>query len=309
MLPLVARDYGGWCQVWAPAKVNLYLRVVGKRPDGFHELATYMLPIPLYDTVLARPAAGISLQCDDPSLPVDSANLVWKAAALLACRHAPGCGAEIELRKRIPHQAGMGGGSSDAAAALVCLNHLWKLNLGRTELKALALELGSDVPFFLGNGPAWCTGRGENLTPIAPAFGTNLVVVKPREGLGTREIFQRLSAPNLPGPVGEFPDPEKKADQAFQNALGQTTSALGKLLRNDLQVPSCQMLPSLDEIRGELVAAGVLGVVMTGSGSAVVALAADASKAVSVAQRLKSAWTPSGPGAVYVACSAAGESR
>ena len=306
MLPLVAREYGGWCQVWAPAKVNLYLRVVGKRPDGFHELATFMLPVPLFDTILARPAGIISLQCDDPSLPVDSGNLVFRAANLLAARHAPGRGAEIELRKRIPHQAGLGGGSSDAAAALVCLNHLWGLDLGRSELAALALELGSDVPFFLGNGPAWCTGRGEIMTPVEPAYRFNLVVVKPMEGLCTRQIFQLLGAENLPGAVGEFPDPKLKDDQAFQNALRQTAMALGNTLWNDLEVPSCQLLPSLEQIRKETMSAGVLGVVMTGSGSAMVALAADASKAVSVAQRLKSARTPTGPVAVYVACSAVG---
>lgn len=306
MLPLVAREYAGWCQVWAPAKVNLYLRVVGKRPDGFHELATFMLPVPLFDTVLAKQAGKISLQCDDPSLPVDSGNLVFKAATLLAARHAPGRGAEIELRKRIPHQAGLGGGSSDAAAALVCLNHLWGLDLGRSELMGLALELGSDVPFFLGRGPAWCTGRGEIMAPLDAAYRFNLVVVKPMEGLCTRQIFQLLGAGSLPGPVGEFPDPKAKDDQAFQNALGQTAKALGKTLRNDLEVPSGQLLPSLERIRGELMAAGVQGVVMTGSGSAMVALAADPSKAVSVAQRLKSARTPSGPVAVYVACQAVG---
>lgn len=306
MLPLVAREYGGWCQVWAPAKVNLYLRVVGKRPDGFHELATFMLPVPLFDTILARPAGNISLQCDDPSLPVDSGNLVFRAANLLAARHAPGRGAEIELRKRIPHQAGLGGGSSDAAAALVCLNHLWGLDLGRSELAALALELGSDVPFFLGNGPAWCTGRGEIMTPVEPAYRFNLVVVKPMEGLCTRQIFQLLGAGNLPGAVGEFPDPKLQDDQAFQTALRQTAMALGNTLWNDLEVPSCQLLPSLEQIRKEMISAGVLGVVMTGSGSAMVALAADASKAVSVAQRLKSARTPTGPVAVYVACSAVG---
>ncbi len=306
MLPLVAREFGGWWQVWAPAKVNLYLRVVGKRPDGFHELATFMLPVPLFDTILARPAGNISLQCDDPSLPVDSGNLVFRAANLLAARHAPGRGAEIELRKRIPHQAGLGGGSSDAAAALVCLNRLWGLDLGRSELAALALELGSDVPFFLGNGPAWCTGRGEIMTPVEPAYRFNLVVVKPMEGLCTRQIFQLLGAENLPGAVGEFPDPKLKDDHTFQNALGQTAMALGNTLRNDLEVPSCQLLPSLEQIRKEMMSAGVLGVVMTGSGSAMVALAADASKAVSVAQRLKTARTPTGPVAVYVACSAVG---
>lgn len=108
MLPLVAREYAGWTQVWAPAKVNLFLRVVGKRADGYHELATHMLPVPIYDTILARPAGQLSLQCDDPGLPVDSGNLVMKAAWMLQERYAPGRGAEIELRKRIPHQAGMG---------------------------------------------------------------------------------------------------------------------------------------------------------------------------------------------------------
>jgi 4-diphosphocytidyl-2-C-methyl-D-erythritol kinase len=304
MLPLVAREYAGWTQVWAPAKVNLFLRVVGKRADGYHELATHMLPVPIYDTILARPAGQLSLQCDDPGLPVDSGNLVMKAAWMLQERYAPGRGAEIELRKRIPHQAGMGGGSSDAAAALVCLNFLWKLGLGSDVLASLALELGSDVPFFLGPGPAWCTGRGENLTPMAPAFALHLVVVKPREGLSTREIFAHLGAKPIPQTPPSGLEGEKNGDLAFQQALGASPEVLARTLRNDLETPSCQLLPALDQIRAEMLAAGALGVVMTGSGSAMVALAADAAKAVSMAQRLKSAWTPAGPVAVFVASSA-----
>lgn len=304
MLPLVAREYAGWTQVWAPAKVNLYLRVVGKRVDGYHELATHMLPVPIYDTVLARPADQLSLQCDDPALPVDSGNLVLKAALMLQERHAPGRGAQIELRKRIPHQAGMGGGSSDAAAALVCLNFMWKLGLGSDVLSSLALELGSDVPFFLGSGPAWCTGRGENLTPMAPAFALHLVVVKPREGLSTREIFAQKGAKPISQEPCDGLDGAKNTDMAFQQSLGASPQALAGALRNDLETPSCQLLPALDHIRSEMLAAGALGVVMTGSGSAMVALAADAAKAVSMAQRLRSARTPAGPVAVFVASSA-----
>ncbi len=302
MLPLVAKEFAGWTQVWAPAKVNLYLRVVGKRPDGYHELATHMLPLPVYDTILARLAPTLSLQCDDPTLPVDSTNLVMKAALLISQRHAPDSGAEIALRKRIPHQAGMGGGSSDAAATLVCLNHLWNLGLGKNELASMALELGSDVPFFLGKGPAWCTGRGEDLTHLAtPEAGLHLVVVKPSEGLSTKEIFARFKAKPMGAAWRADADAETGSDFNFKQAIAQSAQAVADTLRNDLEGPAVQLLPALAHIRAELMAAGAQAVVMTGSGSAMVALAADATKAVSVGQRLMLTRTPAGPVAVFVA--------
>lgn len=296
MLPLVPKEIGGWTQVWAPAKVNLYLRVVGKRPDGYHELATHMMPVPIFDTLSAREIpSGISFDCDDPRLPKDSTNLVMKAAQLLAakCHHPKG--AQILLTKRIPSQAGMGGGSSDAAATLVCLNQLWKMGLGEEALLDIALELGSDVPFFLGKGPAWCTGRGEKLQPMTPAWKeTHLVVVKPVEGLSTRDIFARFRPKNNPT-LGE------RLDQKFRESLQDSPRALGAALFNDLEGPSSELLPSLASLRRDLLASGALGVVMTGSGSAMVALAADAGQAVSVAQRAASARTPTGPVTVWVA--------
>lgn len=296
MLPLVAREIAGWTQVWAPAKVNLYLRVVGKRPDGYHELATHMMPVPIYDTISTREIpSGIQFDCDDPHLPKDSTNLVVKAAQLLAQKYGVKKGARILLAKRIPSQAGMGGGSSDAAATLVCLNHLWKLGLSGQDLSVIALDLGSDVPFFLGQGPAWCTGRGEILNPVSPSWGnTHLVVVKPVEGLSTREIFARYK-PKNDAKSGEI------RDQEFLDSLQRSPRDMGSRLFNDLEAPSTGLLPSLAGLRRDLLASGALGVVMTGSGSAVVALAADASQAVSVAQRAESARTPAGPVAVWVA--------
>ncbi len=296
MLPLVAREIAGWTQVWAPAKVNLYLRVVGKRPDGYHELATFMMPVPIFDTLSAREiSSGIQFECDDPHLPRDSSNLVVKAAQKLAQKCGVAKGVQILLTKRIPSQAGMGGGSSDAAATLVCLNQLWNLGLGEKDLASLALDLGSDVPFFLGQGPAWCTGRGENLRPVAPAWGkTHLVVIKPAEGLSTREIFARYKPKNDPGA-------EETRAQMFLDSLKKDPKTLGGALFNDLEHPSMELLPSLASLRGDLLASGALGVVMTGSGSAMVALAADAGQAVSVAQRAGSARTPAGPVAVWIA--------
>src|SRR5438045_6147000 len=153
----------------APAKVNLFLEVLTKRPDGFHELETLMAAVDLFDTLEVRPgpAGEIDLECDPPGLPTGPENLVYAAADRLRRRAGrPGLGAAVRLTKRIPTRAGLAGGSSDAAATRVGLNRVWDLGLGKPEVAAVAAEVGSDVPFFVDGLPAaWCTGRGEVVTP------------------------------------------------------------------------------------------------------------------------------------------------
>ena len=155
--------------VRAPAKVNLFLEVLAKRPDGYHEIATLMVAVSLYDTLEFKedPSGALRLRCDVPELTTGPDNLVLKAAALLRQRTGCARGAEVRLTKRIPMAAGLAGGSSDCAAALDGLNRLWRLGLGRDELARLGGELGSDVPFFFHTPAAWCTGRGEVVTPVA----------------------------------------------------------------------------------------------------------------------------------------------
>src|SRR5438477_7604267 len=164
--------------VRAPAKVNLFLEVLGKRPDGYHDLATLMVAVSLFDTLEIKedPSATITLDLvppaeapgaeDRPALTPGPDNLVWRAADLLRRHAGHPRGARLRLRKRIPLAAGLAGGSSDAAATLLGLNRLWRLGLTDAELARLGAELGSDVAFFLHGPAAWCTGRGEVITPL-----------------------------------------------------------------------------------------------------------------------------------------------
>src|SRR5262245_8635037 len=152
----------------APAKVNLFLEVLGKRPDGYHDLETLMVAIDLCDRLEFRPddSGAVTLTCDDPGLTCGPANLVLKAADRLRRHTNHSGGARIHLAKRIPMQAGLGGGSSDAATTLKGLTRLWSLGLPDSELAKIGAEVGSDVAFFFSPGAAWCTGRGEKVEPV-----------------------------------------------------------------------------------------------------------------------------------------------
>src|SRR5262245_47408599 len=154
--------------VRAPAKVNLFLEVLGKRADGYHDLESLMVAVSLYDSLEFRPApnGNVRLWCNQPTLSSGPDNLVCRAADLLTRHVGYEGGASIHLWKRIPLTAGLAGGSTDAAATLVGLNRLWGLGLKWTDLARLGAELGSDVPFFFSTPAAWCEGRGEIVTPL-----------------------------------------------------------------------------------------------------------------------------------------------
>jgi len=160
----------------ASAKVNLALEVLGKRADGYHEIATVLQAVDLFDRIAVETADSLSLHTDDPDLPTDEGNLVMRAARLLQKAAGIETGARIRLQKRIPVAAGLGGGSSDAAATLWGLSRLWKLRWPTARLQELAVELGMDVPFFLGAGRAVARGRGEQLAPLPGGGGYALVL-------------------------------------------------------------------------------------------------------------------------------------
>jgi len=187
--------------VWAPAKVNLFLEVLARRPDGYHEINTLMVTVSLYDTLEFKEEASgaIRLRCDQPNLSTGADNLVVRAAELLRRRSGCARGADIGLAKRIPLAAGLAGGSTDAAAALVGLNRLWGLGLAEAELAGLAAELGSDIPFFFAAPAAWCTGRREG---GAAEAGTAAVVAP---GLSWCRPFHRGGLPRRKGPPGAVP--------------------------------------------------------------------------------------------------------
>ncbi|MBI2461374.1 MAG: 4-(cytidine 5'-diphospho)-2-C-methyl-D-erythritol kinase [Candidatus Rokubacteria bacterium] len=185
----------------ASAKVNLALEVLGRRPDGYHEIATVLQAIDLSDRLVLEDAdGGIELRCDTPAIPTDRQNLAWRAADLLRRAAGVARGVRIRLWKRIPVAAGLGGGSSDGAAVLYGCNRLWRLGWDTARLATLATELGMDVPFFLRGGRALATGRGEILRPLPPAPGLTLVIVNPGVPLPTRERPRGRGRTALPGP-------------------------------------------------------------------------------------------------------------
>jgi 4-diphosphocytidyl-2-C-methyl-D-erythritol kinase len=172
----------------AHAKINLSLEVLGRRSDGYHELVSVMQAVSLHDELTASTYDDLHLDCDQPDLAGDG-NLVLRAARLLRDRYEVQMGARLALRKTIPVAAGLGGGSSDAATALVALAALWDLRLSDDELRLRAAELGSDVPFFLVGATALVEGRGERVTPLPDPPTTWYVLAKPASGLSTAEVF------------------------------------------------------------------------------------------------------------------------
>src|SRR5262245_20200599 len=183
--------------VHAPAKVNLFLAVRGKRSDGYHELETLMVAVAVYDTLVFQEdeSGAIEFRSDDAAIPQGPQNLVVRSALLIREEaKATGRGAKIWLRKRIPVAAGLGGGSSDAAATLAALNALWKLGLSLPELAGLGARIGSDVPFFFHTPAAVGRGRGELLSPLALVRPLHLVLVCPTEGLSTAQVYRNLES-------------------------------------------------------------------------------------------------------------------
>jgi 4-diphosphocytidyl-2-C-methyl-D-erythritol kinase len=269
-------------ELLSPAKINLFLSVTGRRPDGYHELATLMACIDIYDRmVMAFTGRDIRLTCDAPSVPEDESNLAFQAALLFrnAYRqyrgHAPFTGLAIQLQKTIPVGAGLGGGSGNAATVLTTLNKQVKDPLPPEHLSALALELGADVPFFMVGQPALATGIGEQLTPWPGLPSYSLVVVFPGGGLATGEIYRSL---NL-----RLTNCEKKL-KGFPLKHGMFDAAVH--LCNDLESVAMQRCPDIALIKKELNRLGALGALMSGSGSSVFGLFASADKARKARQRL-----------------------
>lgn len=259
-------------QVLAPAKVNLFLHITGRRPDGYHLLQSVFMLLDWADELhfARRPHGHISRQdhahaINSPTLPAN--DLVVRAAQALQA--ATGCtqGAHIELTKRLPQQAGLGGGSSDAASTLIALNHLWQLGLSTQQLMQIGTQLGADVPFFLLGHNAWVEGIGEQLTPIdlPPA---RLLVIKPPEGVSTPEIFASPALPRCTKQViiSNF--------AALCTSTEQTTQAPAWMQfgTNDLQAVAAQLCPSILTGLDWLQSQGLQGR-MTGSGSALFAWA------------------------------------
>jgi 4-diphosphocytidyl-2-C-methyl-D-erythritol kinase len=263
-------------RVAAPAKVNLFLEVLARRPDGYHAIETLMVAISLYDTLDLAAAETLTLVCDRPDLSVGPDNLVLRAARLLQEQTGCTAGARMVLSKRIPIAAGLAGGSANAAAALVGLNELWQLRLPAEALAALAGRLGSDVPFFLGRPAAWCTGRGEIITPETPGQPLHLVVAAPPQGLSTAEVYRGVEVPAEP-----------VSGEAIRAALRAGDNVqVGRLLHNRLQASAERISVAVTELCRLLERLDVLGARMSGSGSSVFGVCRDRRDALRVASQL-----------------------
>jgi 4-diphosphocytidyl-2-C-methyl-D-erythritol kinase len=261
----------------APAKVNLLLEVLGRRADGYHELALVFQTVSLEDELEVYPAdSDVAVRVEGiPVLPADGTNLVAKAAQVFFEHTRLRGGVSILLRKRIPIAAGLGGGSSDAAATLIALNELYAANLPPEDLAALAASLGSDVPFFLVGGTALGRGRGEVLERLPDLPETWFALVKPGEGLSTGAVYG--------SGLVSFTDGSRALGFGRRGGVGIPETARG--LFNALEEPAFKLLPECRRIRDELLDAGCLGALVSGSGSTVFGIARDEAAAGEAALR------------------------
>ena len=266
--------------VQAPAKLNLTLDVLGRRPDGFHELESLMVTVGWFDTLTFAPADGFTLWVTGADgVPTDESNLVTRAATALATIADRSADAAICLHKRIPHEAGLGGGSSDAAAALLGLNELWGCGLSRDELSEVAATIGSDVPFFLcGSAAGVVRGRGERVEPIAAGPPRWALLAKPPVGLSTAAVFAAW---------GGRPSAASTARAAA--AYRSLSPGLSAALSNDLDEPASELEPLLAQERTAFERAGLHRSCLSGSGTSRFALCRSAAAARRAAAVLRSA--------------------
>ena len=273
-------------QIACPPKINLYLRVVRRREDGFHERETVFQSVGGGDTLTGSLASSLTLECSDPSVPTDERNLVLRAAQTLRRGTGVGdVGASLQLIKRTPVGAGMGGGSVDAAAALVLLSKLWELSPTPAELATWAAELGSDIPFFLYGGTALAGGRGEQLSPL-PTAPLWLVLLKPPISVSTPWAYRQWRSEICDGP---------SIDEFVEALRGGDPARVAASLRNDLEPGVAAELTEIAAARAWLLEQGVLAARMTGSGSVVFGIARDEAHAREIAAR------PGALGAVWAA--------
>jgi 4-diphosphocytidyl-2-C-methyl-D-erythritol kinase len=247
------------------AKINWTLRVLGKRRDGFHELFTIFQTVSLHDTLRLQAGSGLSLTCDEASVPGDETNLVMQAAKILQQKFGVARGGRMHLEKRIPSPGGLGGGSSNAAAALIGLRRLWELKISDDALSDIAAELGSDVPFFLRGGTALGTGRGEIIEEVEDVRADKILIVAPCVRIGTREVFEALNTPALTSPEREH------ILTVCRNEAG-SFDPLHSTLKNDLEDSVFAAYPEIKRVKDTLLELGAANAAMSGSGGSVFAV-------------------------------------
>lgn len=287
------RQEGQDLVIECPAKINLFLEVVGPRPDKFHDLITIMQAVSLCDELRISPAedARLTLECDQPSVPTDNSNLALRAAHALrgSAGKSPGC--RLTLKKNIAVGGGMGGGSSNAAGALLGLNHFWRLGLSKNDLHGIAATLGSDINFFLEGGTALCTGRGEKVQPLPVSWPLHYVLVFPGFPVSTAKAFHAMK---------KFLTPFLKDVTIALKALEQKDfDALRDSLFNRLEAPVFDLYPELAGLKRKLDTIAPGRVLLSGSGSTLFCMCLDPEEAA----RIETAIRKLGHHSVYRAVS------
>lgn len=273
------------CSLVARAKVNLYLHIVGQRPDGFHEVVMILQSLGLADRIHLRPqrdSSKILIRCDHPQVPTDETNLAYRAAELLQVSYGIKRGIEIEIEKRIPVAAGLAGGSANAAAVLVGLNQLWDLGLTTGELAELGSRLGSDVPFCIAGGTCLARGRGEILEPLADQDGIPVILGKPRQfGVSTAWAYRAFHDFPAPNPQ------EQGLPRLLQGLADRDPRQIAAHLSNDLQRPVVATHELVKALIAGFEAMGSLGSMMSGSGPTVFGIWEDVAQAEVACGRLR----------------------
>ena len=270
-----------------PAKVNYFLEVLGRRDDGFHEIETLMQPVGLYDSIVFRKkSSGIDVRCDCPLIPSGEKNIVFKAVRLLAERAGFRGGVEVNIKKEIPAGSGLGGGSSDAAAAFAAVNALFGLGLGREDFYPMGREIGSDVAFFIrildkemtgfSGGAFIGRGRGDELRFAGALSGVWLVIVFPGFSVSTAGVYGALS----------LTEDKRDIKMIAGHVKGGNPAGVSECLFNRLEAGVTGRHPLIKDIKEDLLRAGARGALMTGSGSAVFGLAPDRETACVIREKI-----------------------
>ncbi|MEL6501497.1 MAG: 4-(cytidine 5'-diphospho)-2-C-methyl-D-erythritol kinase [Cyanobacteria bacterium J06623_1] len=283
----------------APAKINLYLDVIGDRPDGFHELIMIMQSIALADRIDLQPSdtQNIYIYCDHPQVPTDRTNLAYRAAELMCSvfpeMYANYGGVSIRIEKNIPVAAGLAGGSGNAAAVLVGINLLWKLGLTQPELQDLAAQLGSDIPFCVSGGTAIATGRGEKLDELQPLKDIWVVLAKYDDiSVSTPWAYQTYRQGYSDTYISDTAGVQSRTTEISSGALvsaiaHQDIAEIGNSMHNDLEKVVLPEYPQVAALKAAFAAQDVLGTMMSGSGPTVFALCASEEQAIAVEQAVK----------------------
>jgi len=255
------------------AKINWSLRILGKRPDNFHEVKTTLQTISLHDRLSFEVSNDqkIAVSCNNPQIPTDDRNLIVRAAGALRERYAITNGARVQLEKNIPAQAGLGGGSSNAAVALLGLAHLWRIDAAANDLIAIAESLGADVPFFLYGGRMLATGKGTTLSSRADSGLHHLIVIAPSVSVSTQDAYTSLQAAALTSHTSEFilSRSQNPADS------GDLLPWMRDDFANDFESVIFDIHPEIRRAKDQLLGAGAAAALMTGSGSSVFGVFAD----------------------------------